>query len=67
MSADKPNNRTCQESDGTYHARVLAYFPCGRQCRILLQLQADRILARRGPKGIVQLLVKLSNALRSSS
>ena len=45
-STDKPNNRTCQESDGTYHARVLAYFPCGRQCRILLKSQADRFLAR---------------------
>ena len=45
-STDKPKNRTCQESDGTYHARVLAYFPCGRQCRILLKSQADRFLAR---------------------
>ena len=33
-SADKPNNRSCQESDGTYHARVLAYFPCGRPARL---------------------------------
>jgi hypothetical protein len=65
-SADKPKNPTCQEPDGTYHARVLAHFPCGRQCRILLKSQADRILARGSPKGIVQVLVKLSNALRSS-
>ena len=55
-STDKPKNRTCQESDGTYHARVLAYFPCGRQCRILLKSQADRFLARDNRRHSTSLL-----------
>jgi hypothetical protein len=34
-----------QESDGTYHARVLSHFACGRQHRMLLKSQTNWILA----------------------
>ncbi len=61
-STDKPKNRTCQESDGTYHARVLAHFPCGRQCRILLKSQADRILAKEGQRSAANSICSLLDA-----
>ena len=44
-SAEDSKDRTYQESDGVYHARVLSHFHCGRQRSILLKSQADRILA----------------------
>src|SRR6266852_854848 len=45
-SAEEPKKCAHQESDGTYHAKVLSHFACGRQRRMLLKADADCILAR---------------------
>ena len=44
--SEEANDHSRQESEGIYHVPVLSYFACGKQCRILLKSQADRILAR---------------------
>jgi len=50
--AEEPKKCTYQDSDGTYHVNLLSHFAGGRQYRMLLKSQADRILARgRGNKG----------------
>ena len=51
MSAEEAKNRTYQESNGVYHARVLSYFACGWQRCTLLKSQADRVLARHKELG----------------
>jgi hypothetical protein len=53
-SAEESRDRTYQESDGVYHARVLSHFACGRQRCILLKSQADRILANDSLKKAVE-------------
>ena len=44
-SAEEAKNRTYQEANGVYHARVLFHLACGRQGCTLLNAQADRVLA----------------------
>ena len=46
MSPEEAKDHTYQELDGVYHARVLSHSACAEQGSILLQSQADRILAR---------------------
>jgi hypothetical protein len=45
-STEESKNDTDQKSNGSYHARVLSHFACGRQPHILLKSQADRVLAK---------------------
>jgi hypothetical protein len=45
MSAEESKNRANQKSNSGYQATVLSHFACGRQPRILLKSQADRVLA----------------------
>jgi len=44
--AEEPKKCAHQESDSTYHAKVLSHFACGRQRRMLLKAKADCILAK---------------------
>ncbi len=48
-STEEPKKSAYQESDGTDHAKVLSYFACERQRRMLLKAQADCILAKDRP------------------
>jgi hypothetical protein len=43
--AEESEDRTRQEYKRGYHARLLSQFDCGTQRRIVLELQADRLLA----------------------
>ena len=45
-STEEPKKCAYQESDGTYHAKVVSHIACGWQRRMPLKSQADRILAR---------------------
>ena len=44
-TAENTKDRTDQESKNMYHAIVVSHFACGRQHRMLLKSQADRLLA----------------------
>ena len=44
-TVEESEDRTGQEYKRVYHVRVPSRFACEWQCRILLKLQADRILA----------------------
>ena len=46
MTVEESEDHARQEYNRVYHVRVLSRFACEWQCRILLKLQADRILAR---------------------
>jgi hypothetical protein len=50
---EESEDRTRQEYKRFYHVRVLSRFACEWQCRILLKLQADRILARDNPQNLL--------------
>ena len=45
-STEEPKKYVYQKSDSIDRAKVLSHFACGRQRRMLLKSQADRILAR---------------------
>jgi len=51
MTTEEANKSADQKTDSTYHAQVISQFACERQRRILLKLQADRVLARECVQG----------------
>ena len=59
-SAEHAPNRSEQKPKQVHHAMLLSHLPCGREGRILLKSQQNRILSRNSRRRIAQKFLLLS-------